>query len=461
MYDQPSEFRPCAPVSFSAVVSSRIRVSRRQVGVTPPLFAVTFVRFGSFFALTQPFTSPIAVIPSGVAGRPFPWGGLLVLAGAVFLSVTAEMLPTGLLPEMSAELKVGESQIGLLVSVFAFAVVLTSIPLARLTRRVPRHRLIVLVLTVVSITSAVSAVAPSFELLVGARIVGGMAHGLFWAVMGAYSGYLVPKEQLGKAVAITTGGGTLAFVLGVPLGTMLGHALGWRSAFGAIAALCIVGAVLMMWLLPRVERPARSDASIARHPSGRRKLDATVPAVALLCLLAAVIMIGHYAFYTFIAPYLTGELGVARGDVALLLAVYGIAGAVGLVLAGTVFGPRPTLGLVLSVVVAALSVSVMALFAAAPAIAIPAFVLWGLVFGTLPPLLGARLLHAASVDIRDTASAFYSTSFNIGIGGGALVGAALLDGLGLTSLPVAYLIALTLAGALLLAAELYSRRARD
>jgi DHA1 family inner membrane transport protein len=411
-----------------------------------------------FLAVTQPFTSPISVIPTGATGRPFPWGGLLVLASAVFLSVTAEMLPTGLLPEMSAELGVGESQVGLLVSVFAFAVVLTSIPLSRLTQRISRHRLIVLVLIVVSLSSAVTAIAPTFEILVGARIVGGMAHGLFWAVMGAYSGYLVPKEHLGRAVAITTGGGTLAFVLGVPLGTVLGQAIGWRSAFGAIAVLCIIGAALMLWLLPRVERPTRSDALPERHPSGRRKLDASVPAVALLCLLAAVIMIGHYSFYTFIAPYLTGQLGVDSGDVGLLLALFGVAGAGGLLLAGTVFGRRPTLGVVLGVAVTALAVTVMAVFASNPVIAIPAFVLWGLVFGTLPPLLGARLLHVASVDIRDTASAFYSTSFNVGIGGGALVGAALLDGLGLASLPVAYLIALALAGVLLVAAELNSRR---
>ena len=404
--------------------------------------------------MTQPFTSPIAVVPTGVPGRPFPWGGLLVLASAVFLSVTAEMLPTGLLPEMSAELGVGESQIGLLVSVFAFAVVLTQHPLAPDTERLAAPPDRASCSSSSRSRASVSAIAPSFEVLVGARIVGGMAHGLFWAVMGAYSGYLVPKEQLGRAVAITTGGGTLAFVLGVPLGTVLGQAFGWRSAFGAIAVLCIVGAALMLWLLPRVERPAKSDAPPERHPSGRRKLDATVPAVALLCLLAAVIMIGHYAFYTFIAPYLIGELGVASGDVGLLLAIYGIAGAGGLLLAGTVFGRHPTLGVVIGVAVTAISVTVMALFAANPMIAIPAFVLWGLVFGTLPPLLGARLLHVASVDIRDTASAFYSTSFNVGIGGGALVGAALLDGLGLTSLPVAYLITLALAGMLLVAAEL-------
>jgi DHA1 family inner membrane transport protein len=381
-----------------------------------------------------------------------------VLASAVFLSVTAEMLPTGLLPEMSAELGVGESQVGLLVSVFAFAVVLTSIPLSRLTQRISRHRLIVLVLIVISLSSAVTAIAPTFEVLVGARIVGGMAHGLFWAVMGAYSGYLVPKEHLGRAVAITTGGGTLAFVLGVPLGTVLGQAIGWRSAFGAIAVLCIIGAALMLWLLPRVERPAKSDALPERHPSGRRKLDASIPAVALLCLLAAVVMIGHYSFYTFIAPYLTGQLGVASGDVGLLLALFGVAGAGGLLLAGTVFGRRPALGVVLGVALTALAVTVMAVFASNPMIAIPAFVLWGLLFGMLPPLLGARLLHVASVDIRDTASAFYSTSFNVGIGGGALVGAALLDGLGLSSLPVAYLFALALAGVLLVTAELNSRR---
>ena len=247
-------------------------------------------------------------------------------------------------------------------------------------------------------------------------------------------------------------------MLGVPLGTMLGHAIGWRSAFGAIAVLSIVGAVLMLWLLPRVERPARSDQPAPRHPSGRRKLDATVPAVALTCLLAAVIMIGHYSFYTFIAPYLTGQLGVAAGDVGLLLAVYGLAGAGGLVLAGTVFGRRPTLGLALSVATTAVAVSIMAVFAGNAVIAIGAFVLWGLLFGMLPPLLGARLLHVASVDIRDTSSAFYSTSFNVGIGGGALVGGALLDGLGLTSLPVAYLVTLCLAGGLLIAAEIYARR---
>lgn len=381
-----------------------------------------------------------------------------MLSSAVFLSVTAEMLPTGLLPEMSSELKVQESQVGFLVSIFAFAVVFTSIPLGYLTRKMSRHRLIVFVLIVISITSLVTAIAPNYGVLVGARVVGGMAHGLFWAVMGAYSGYLVPKEQLGRAVALTTGGGTLAFVMGVPLGTMLGHAIGWRAAFGAIALLCITGAVLMMWLLPRVNRPAAADQHTKRHASGRRVMDPTVPAVALTCILAAVIMIGHYTFYTFIAPYLTGAMGVETSNVALLLAVYGGAGALGLLLTGTVFGKRPTLGIALAVAASALAVLVMAVFAGTPAVSISAFVLWGLMFGVLPPLLGTQLLHVASPAIRDTASAVYSTSFNVGIGGGALAGAVILENLGLSALPFTYLGALVVAAVLIVVSTIVIRR---
>jgi predicted MFS family arabinose efflux permease len=119
--------------------------------------------------------------------------------------------------------------------------------------------------------------------------------------------------------------------------------------------------------------------------------------------------------------------------------VYGVAGAAGLLLAGTVFGPRPQLGLLLSVIVSAVSVSVLAVFTATLPVAIAAFVLWGLAFGIMPPLLQTRLLHVASARIRDAASAFYTTAFNIGIGGGALLGAVLLDLLGLQVVPFVYI----------------------
>ncbi len=396
--------------------------------------------------------------------KPFPWGGLIVLSLAVFLSVTAEMIPTGLLPEMSAGLGVSESQTGLLISFFAFAVVLTSVPLTFLFRRVPRHLLLMFVLIVIALGSVVGGLAPNFEVLAGARIVSGMAHGVFWGVVGAYSAHLVPKEQIGRAVAITTGGGTLAFVLGVPLATTVGHALGWRAPFLGIGALALLGSVMIWMLLPRVDHrkhlEVSTDTAALRRERRRGKLDPTVPVVALICMLVAVVMIGNYSFYTYIAPFLIGSMGVPEGQVGLLLLIYGLAGAIGVFTAGALFGRRPATGLMISLAATGASVLLLAVFAANPVIAIGAFFVWGIAFGVIPTLLPTRLMHAASPAIRDSASAFYSTAFNAGIGVGALVGGFFLDALGLGSLPWIYLLALALGIALLAVTPALTRRAQ-
>ncbi|WP_313545602.1 MFS transporter [Leifsonia aquatica] len=392
--------------------------------------------------MTASSTSPLATVPK------FPWVGLLALAAAVFLSVTSEMIPTGLLPDMSASLGVSEAQVGLLVTVFAFTVVVTSTPLTALTRRWPRHGMIVGVLVVLGLSNLLTAFSPDYAWVVASRIIGGIAHGMFWSIVGAYAGHLVPKEQIGRAVSITLGGGTLAFVFGVPLGTFAGHLFGWRLSFGILAGLMFVGALLVWRFLPAVERD--EDAAGRRDRSLPRRKDRTIPAVIMVCLIAAVTMIGHYSFYTFVVPFLTGPMGVAAGDVGGLLFIYGIAGAIGLVLAGSVLGPRPQFGLLLALVVTGVAVAGLAAFAGQPVLALIAFVIWGLAFGALPPLLQTRLLHTSSPAFRDTASALYTTSFNIGIGGGALLGSLIFDAGGLMLLPIVYIVLLAVSLVLVL-----------
>lgn len=392
--------------------------------------------------MTASSTSPLATVAK------FPWVGLLALAAAVFLSVTSEMIPTGLLPDMSASLGVSEAQVGLLVTVFAFTVVVTSTPLTALTRRWPRHGMIVGVLVVLGLSNLLTAFSPDYAWVVASRIIGGIAHGMFWSIVGAYAGHLVPKEQIGRAVSITLGGGTLAFVFGVPLGTFAGHLFGWRLSFGILAGLMFVGALLVWRFLPAVERD--EDAAGRRDRSLPRPKDRTIPTVIMVCLIAAVTMIGHYSFYTFVVPFLTGPMGVAAGDVGGLLFIYGIAGAIGLVLAGSVLGPRPQFGLLLALVVTGAAVAGLAAFAGQPVLALIAFVIWGLAFGALPPLLQTRLLHTSSPAFRDTASALYTTSFNIGIGGGALLGSLIFDAGGLMLLPIAYIVLLAVSLVLVL-----------
>jgi len=362
----------------------------------------------------------------------FPWVGLLVLAGAIFVSVTSEFLPVGLLPDMASELGVEESRIGLLVTIFAGTVVISTTPLAALTRAYSRKYLVVIVLLVIATGNVLAAVAPTYEILVGARIIGGLAHGLFWAVVGAYSAHLVPKHQIGRAVAITSGGGTAAFVLGVPLGTALGHALGWRLAFATIGVIVVILAALVLRFLPAVDH--RVTLATGEIALPLRK-DRSVPGVVILCLIIILVMTGHNLFYTYISPWLIDVGGFPKDSIAILLFLFGGAGAIGLVLAGLVADRFPRAGLVVATAAVAVSVLVLAAFSGSQVVVVGAIVVWGIAFGGLPAMLQTRMLHTASARMRDLGAALFTTSFNFAIGFGALVGGLLLDQIGIISLP--------------------------
>lgn len=362
----------------------------------------------------------------------FPWLGLIVLSAAVFLSITAETMPMGLLPDMSADLGVDEAAIGLLVTVFAFTVVITSTPLVALTARIPRATMMIAIVLILAASNVLTAVGTDYIVIIGARVLGGLGHGLFWSLVAAYASRLVPEHLIARAVSITLTGGTLAFVLGVPLATALGHAIGWRWAFAAVAAAQVLAALAIWRFLPRVEAPVAP----ARVPGAAAVRDPGTPAVLLLCLTVALVMVGHYAFYTYIAPYLTTVAGIPADAVSAALFVFGLAGLLGLILSGTVLARRPSLGLLSVMAVNGLALLVLAVLAENFWVALVAFVLWGIAFGAIPPMLQTRLLRAAAPERRDIASAFYTTAFNTGIGGGALLGGIVMRGSDLGGLPL-------------------------
>lgn len=360
---------------------------------------------------------------------PFPLGALALLAAAIFVCVTCEFLPTGLVPEMAAELGVSESRIGLLVTAFAATVAVSTAPLTIATRALRRKPLMVGLLIVFAASALLAAIAPSYELVVVARVLGGLAHGLFWAVTGPYASHLVDPAQLARALAVTGAGVTLAFILGVPVVSAIGQALTWRWAFAVVALAVLVVAAVIVVVLPSVQHLVEGGA---RRPARR---DPTLGAVVVVCIAVVLVMAGHSILYTFIAPWLLGA-GIAPESVPALLLAFGVAGAVGLALAGVLGDrfPRATI----CTLVLALALSVLALRAAvdSPELLAVCVVLWGMSFGGIPSMFYARNLQVASPAIRDLAAAWITTAFNVAIGGGALVGSLLLDRYGLDSLPV-------------------------
>jgi predicted MFS family arabinose efflux permease len=392
------------------------------------------------------------------AVQPFPWIGLLSLAGAIFVSVTSEFLPTGLLPDMASELGVGLSTAGLLVTIFAGTVVVATTPLAILTRKFSRKALVVVVLLVIALANLLAAVAPSYEILVGARVLGGLAHGLFWAVVAAYSAHLVPKHQLGRAVAITAGGGSAAFVLGVPVGTALGHMLGWRAAFAIIAAIVVLISVVVVKYLPPVNHHVVPKKGEVLQPLHK---DHSLRGVIIVCAVIVIMITAQNVFYTYIAPWLIEVAQFPTTSIAFLLFLFGGAGAVGLVLASFAADRFPKRGFAAAAVAVMIAVLVLSLASGNAVVVVIAFVVWGVAFGGVPAMMQTRMLRTASFRMRDLAAALQTTAFNVGIGGGALLGGILLDRVGIRSLPLVEigLIALGLGLSVAVDAE-RARRAR-
>jgi DHA1 family inner membrane transport protein len=258
-------------------------------------------------------------------------------------------------------------------------------------------------------------------------------------------------------------------VLGVPLGTALGHTIGWRASFFLLGVLLVIGAGFVYRFLPRVDHLAEAAmvststggiliAGGESQQSHAPRRDHSVVAVVVVCVTTALIMIVQYSFYTYVAPFLVRAVGLTEAAVSPALFAFGIAGLLSLVLVALVLGARPRLGLMVSLVVLLCSVVLLAFAPRVLPVALPAFFLWGLAIGIIPPLLQTRMLHAAPARIRDTASAFYATAFNAGIGGGALLGAVLLDTLGLASLPVVFAGILLVSIAFVLVSDLFLRR---
>ena len=368
-----------------------------------------------------------------------PWFPLSLLSAGIFVAVTSEFLPIGLLPQLTAELGVTEPQVGLLITVFAATVVAATAPLTQLTQRVPRKRLLIVLLIVFAIANLLAAFAPSYGVLLIARVIGGAAHGVFWAVVTPYAARLVAPERLASAVAIATAGATVASVAGLPLGTLLGAAVGWRVSFVVIAGLVIVIAALIIAVLPPVEHRVADAPRVERFAAVR---DATFVPVMVLCATVVLVTLGHAAFYTYIAAWVMEVAGFGEGDVAGVLLLFGAAGAIGVAVAGVLGDryPRALLPVLVSGVV--VSVTGVGLAADTPLAVIVLLTLWSAFLGGVPVIFQARLLQTASLALRDIAAAWITVSFNVGIGGGALLGGLVIGAWSVAALPIVTVICL-------------------
>ncbi|WP_425954453.1 MFS transporter [Xylanimonas sp. McL0601] len=378
-----------------------------------------------------------------------PWPSLLVLAAATFVMVTAEMLPTAVLPQLSAGLGVSEARTGALVSVWAGTVVVASFPLVRATRRVGRRRLVVAALLALAASGALTAVAPGYPVALAARVAGAAAVGVLWATVNAHLADLVPDVLLGRAVSVVLGGATLGMVLGTPLANLVARGIGWRAAFAALAVLALASAALVRLVVADAPAPGRSGRTLGDGPGGTLATPSRWP-MAALTVTVGVLLVGHYGAYTFVTRLVDAPAGALPGGSSTVLLLFGLASAAGLVAAGR-FGARTGGALVVSSGLTAVGLLALPAAATQPVLGLGVVLLWGAASGALPPLAQTAILRLGGPAHRTTAGALIPVVFNGGIAVGAALAAALVSGHGVGALPlpaaVVVLVATTATGA--------------
>ncbi|WP_127573671.1 MFS transporter [Georgenia faecalis] len=365
-----------------------------------------------------------------VTTRPvrLPWPSLLVLAGATFVLVTGEMLPTAVLPRMSADLGVTTARTGLLVSAWALTVVVASVPLVRLTGRWGRRDVVAGALVVFAASALLTAAGEDYAVVLAARLVGAAACGLLWSTVNAHTAQLVPGEGLGRAIAVVLGGATLGTVLGVPLASLAAGAGGWRGAFAGLAVLALAAAVLVR----TVVLPGRPEVPATDGAGGRPSLTPVLAVAGLVGL----VLVGHFAAYTFVTRLLAGPADVLPGGITTLLLVFGLASAVGLVVVGRLGDARTAVALPVTAAAIALVLATVPLAGTHPVVGVLLVLAWGLTFGALPPLTQTRIMRAAGEALRGAAGTVIPVVLNLGVAVGAAAGSAVVDRAGVAALPL-------------------------
>lgn len=353
--------------------------------------------------------------------------GIAVLGLATFFAITTELMPVGLLGTMSKDLGVTESTMGIVITVYATAVALLALPLTSLTARLPRKTVLVSTLVGYTVSNLMIALAPSFAIVCAGRVVGGIAHALFFSVASAYATRIVPPRLAGRAIAFVYSGSSLGFVIGVPLATGVGESIGWRPAVGAVAVCAAILAVVALAFLPGV-RGTSSPHIGSPKAWARSGLLAVV--VADLLLFA-----GHYIVYTYIGPYAI-DAGLASGLVSGALLVLGGTGVIGLWLAGMFVDKAPRQTLIAAVAtMAAAFVALPFVHGSLIGTMIVAGV-WMAANGTTGTLFMAAAIRTGGVS-PDIAGALVNGASNIGIAGGAAIGGQVLGLTGMQTMPFA------------------------
>jgi len=360
------------------------------------------------------------------------WLALFILALSTFTIVTTELAPVGLLTPIANGLHASESAVGMTVSLYAWVGALSALFASVFLGNVAKKRLLLTLTVILFLSNVLAATVSTYTVLLAARVLGALAHGAFWAMIGATAVSIVPTKYIGAATSIVFGGVSAASVFGVPVSNYIGIHFGWRQAFWLMAILSVVAFAGISVLIPQIT---------SKSAIGFEALKSVLKSSALWKIYSATLLAvtAHFAAFTYIEPWLHTQHSLATSVIPAVLFVYGIAGLAGNFLTGMMIDKylKATVSisvLLICAVLVFLGTSGSALSGTA---VFTAMVIWGVAVSGIFVGFQTWVLRLAE-DKTFPASAVYVSFFNTAIGIGAAAGAWMVSAI---SVPMLYVVA--------------------
>ena len=366
------------------------------------------------------------------------WVSVCALAVGAFIFNTTEYIPIALLSDIGQSFDKPATEVGMMITVYAWIVALLSLPLMLMTKNIERRKLLLMLFALFALFHALSFFSWNFNILLVSRIGIALTHAVFWSITASLAVRLAPAGKTNQALGLLSTGTVLAMVLGIPLGRVVGQYFGWQLSF-LLIGVCAAGVMLVLAKnLPAL--PSQNTGSLSSLPSlfKRRNL-------MLLYAMTVLIITAHFTAYSYIEPFVLQVGGFKAEQVTIVLSLYGLAGFAASYLFGKWFAKSQRLFMLGAVAVILLSALLLLPFASFPYAVYALVFIWGVAIVIVSLGMVSKVLAFAS-DATDVANSIYSGLYNVGIGGGALLGHYVTVWFGLSNIGIA--------GALLAAAAL-------
>lgn len=342
------------------------------------------------------------------------WLPLLGLTFSAFIFNTSEFVPIGLLTDIANDFQITEAHAGLLITIYAWVVALASLPLMLLVSKVEFKRLLLSVVALFALSHILSSVSSNYMTLMVSRIGVACSHAIFWSIASPLAVKVAPEGKRSLALSFIVTGISIAMIVGLPLGRIVGLFLGWRMTFLCIAVLAALVFVFMAIVFPKV--PNQNPVSLRNLP-GLVK----TPALTGIYILTVVAITGHYTGYSYIEPFMAQVAHLRESAITFALMLFGLAGIVGSILFSKKYDKHPVAFINVAVygIVAFLYLLQPASISMGSTLLV--CVLWGIAITAFNLVFQALIIQFAP-QATSIAMSIYSGIFNVGIGSGALIG---------------------------------------